>query len=103
MTLLETGSIDYLTQYDAISVMGVTTGIMSGENTLSAALTYCQTYFPSIEGCTGKILPAGASGVPWGMVIDLETMKVTAMENADSYIDFYPTEVYNAIKAAFED
>jgi hypothetical protein len=37
------------------------------------------------------------------MVIDLETMKVTAMENADSYIDFYPPEVYYAIKAAFED
>jgi hypothetical protein len=83
--------------------MGVTTGFGAGENPLGTAVSYCQANLPGVEGCTGKVLPAGAAGVPWGMVIDLETMKVTAMENADQYIDFYPTDAYLAMKAAFED
>jgi hypothetical protein len=98
-------SDDLLEPYDAIVLMGVSAGIMSSPNSMSTALAYCQAanHFPGIDACTGQILPAGASGVPWGMVIDLETMEVIAMENADSYIDFWPVNVYNAVKAAYED
>jgi len=98
-------SDNLLEPYDAIVFMGYTSGFGASEQTTANALTYCQAanHFPGIEACTGQYLPAGAAGVPWGMVIDLETMEVIAMENADSYIDFWPVNVYNAVKAAHDD
>jgi hypothetical protein len=98
-------SDDLLEPYDAIVLMGYTSNFGGSEQSLSNALAYCQAanHFPGIEACTGQYLPAGGAGVPWGMVIDLETMEVIAMENNDSYIDFWPATVYNAVKAAHDD
>jgi len=97
-------SDDLLEPYDAIVLMGYTSNFGGSEQTTSNALTYCQTHFPGIEACTGQYLPAGGAGVPWGMVIDLETMEVIAKEDdSDMYIDFMPVTVYNAVKAAHDD
>ena len=101
MSQLESDNL--LEPYDAIVLMGYTSGFGASEQPLSNALAYCQNHFPGIDACSGQYLPAGGAGVPWGMVIDLETMEVIAMENNDAYIDFYPVDVYNAVKQAFED
>jgi hypothetical protein len=92
-----------LDEVNGIALMGYTSAFGSVEQPLANALTYCQTHFPGITGCTGKWLPAGAAGVPWGGVIDLETMEVIAMENDDAYIDFSYNTAYYAMKAANED
>jgi hypothetical protein len=99
----ELESDDLLEPYDAIVLMGYTSSFGATEQTTADALAYCQAHFPGIDACTGQYLPAGGAGVPWGMVIDLETMEVIAMENNDSYIDFWPVTVYNAVKAAHDD
>ena len=101
MSLLE--SDGYLDTYHTLLLVGVTSGIMANEISTVNALTYVNQHFSQEDAVTGQILPAGASGVPWGMVIDLETMQVIAMENNDQYIDFVYTTAAMAMKQANDD
>jgi hypothetical protein len=101
MTDLETAG--YFEQYKGLILLGVTSGIMSSELPLNNALTYANAHFDGVDGCTGKILNSGAAGVPWGGVIDLETMTVIAMENPDAVIDFDFIDVGAAMKDAYEN
>jgi hypothetical protein len=93
----------YMDQYRTLLLVGVTSGIMSNEITTAQALQYTNQHFDGADGVSGQVLPAGASGVPWGGVIDLETMTVTAMENNDQYIDFTYTTAALAMKNANDD
>lgn len=101
MTDLEAAG--YFEQYKGLLLLGVTTGIMTSEIPTANALTYANTHFDGVDGVTGKVLNPGATGVPWGGVVDLETMTVIAMENADAVIDFDYVDVGQAMKDAFEN
>ena len=101
MTELEAAG--YFEQYKGLILLGVTAGIGTSELTTANALTYANTHFDGVDGVSGKYLNSTAPGLPWGGVIDLETMIFTSMENADAVIDFDYIDVAAAMKEAYEN
>ena len=71
---------------------------------IAESLEYCRDYFPGVEACVNDVIPAGHAGVPWGGVIDLDTLVVIDKENdSDAYLDFFYMDVYHAIQDANDD
>jgi hypothetical protein len=94
----------YIDEENAIMLVGVTSQWGAVTPPIANSLEYCLDYFPGVEACVNDVIPAGHGGVPWGAVIDLETMTVINKEDdSDQYIDFLFSDIYQAIKEAHDN
>ncbi len=92
---------EFYAEENAVIMMGVTAGI--GSSLVSAEVAYedATQYFDTPEFVANVDLPAGNSGIPFSLFIDLETMEVMGRDNSTSdFLDKF--EIYNLAKDANE-
>jgi hypothetical protein len=97
--------VQAFTDNNAVVLFAVTSGIGSSSPAMNLAAEQARKHFPGAYFTNTKLLSLTASGgVPFGAVIDLETLEVIEKEpTGDSYITLMPQGILQAVQAANAD